>query len=164
MRRIVRSLPREMDREVRDIEKEGFVLVLPNEIDRMPGDQIGGVPFFHREGLVRVPILLPGPVDLGVVVAVTAEQAPKGVESLSGGNERIGVAKMPFSETGRGIAVLFENLGNRHRVEGKAFLVRVLLAQCAVECYSKSLRVETGQHRCASRTAHRSGGVVVGET
>ena len=45
MPRVFGTLPREMNPEMRDIEKEGFVVVLLDEFNTVFGNQVRGVTF-----------------------------------------------------------------------------------------------------------------------
>ena len=58
MRRVIRALPREVHREVRQVQKERLLAVAFDKVDPVTSDKIGGVSFFPGEKMIMPPVFV----------------------------------------------------------------------------------------------------------
>ena len=150
---------------VREIEKEGSILVLLHKPDCFVGvnaRQFRGVgrsfhdlsPTHQRHATVFFEI-----DDLDRIQVV--QQSEVVIESLLLGQERRVKTKVPFADASRRVAVRLQQLGNRQfiRIETDS-----RIGTLDPRRQADSARVTTGQQAGARRTADRRGRVVIRES
>ena len=82
MRRVIRSLPGEMDGKMCYVQEKRFHFVIPYKPDTVAGDQVGAVAILHFGFIIMPPVLPSPPVYMRVVVPVTGAQSPKLIKPL----------------------------------------------------------------------------------
>jgi len=102
------GVPGGMDAEVGEVEEEGGVLVIADELDGAVGEVVGEVGA-GRDILLRIGM----EVEMGTCGDEADVKAPGEGMMFSGFTE------MPFSEDGGGVASGFEALGENRAVEGE---------------------------------------------
>ena len=159
LRRIIPALVRIMRRLVRQIQTEGFVLMPLDEVNPMPGDQVGAVACFGSLLMIFPPVVVARLVDMRVVIHVAADVADELVKALPDGIEFRTVTHMPLAENPRHIAALFEHLGECHFLQRHSRMAMFGGGHDALD--TASLLVASRQQRRPRRAAHRSVGMVV---
>lgn len=154
---------------MRQVEEEGLVLGLLDELDAAFGESLGEqLLILGGDGAVddfgafdQRQIRVGAGFGLGMVGphVVRVRDAVKVIEAVVGWQKRRVVAEVPFAEASRGVTFLFEDFSQRHFIRVNA-VIR-LRAERAAD--ADTIGVTTGKQRGAGGGADRLGDVKGGE-
>ena len=98
---------------VRQVEAEGSVAVLLNELQRVLGNQVCRIAFFDGVLVLMPPVVVAGLIDVRKEVDVAADVPAERIEPMVDGVVVAIVSQVPLAKNGGGVTRLFQQLGKR---------------------------------------------------
>ena len=152
---------------MRNVETEGFVLILLDELQGIPVDQMRRIALFHRFLSSMPPIVLhviTPVIDVIDIPAVIAFEIVKPVVLRVVVRVLFRVTEMPLAHDTRGVTSMLEQLRKGHLGFLQALPVLRMLSRGMNDGFDASaLLVATGQEPGPCRRANRPAGMKIGE-